>query len=377
MRYPLCRRSYPVRLPGHPVAALRYEYQVPLIDPVSSESEGDAIPASPDGAGDGAVVSDVARDESVERLRDVAARLRESVQRVIVGKDEAIDLALVALLCRGHVLLEDVPGIGKTTMAKSLAESLACDFKRIQFTPDLMPGDVLGVNILNMQTGEFDFRPGPIFTQILLADEINRATPRTQTALLEAMQERQSTIDGETRKLPEPFIVLATLNPIELEGTFPLPEAQLDRFMLRVSLGYPTRSEESDILLRFSDPAGEPSIDPVMTAEELMQAQKLVLAVRMEDTLRTYLLEVIDATRNMEDIQLGASPRASLALYRASQAWAAIQGRAYVVPDDIKRMVSPVLAHRLILSSQARLRGRDAESILDDRIRDIPVPIER
>ena len=350
---------------------------MPLNDPVSSESEGDAIPASPDGAGDGAVVSDVARDESVERLRDVAARLRESVQRVIVGKDEAIDLALVALLCRGHVLLEDVPGIGKTTMAKSLAESLACDFKRIQFTPDLMPGDVLGVNILNMQTGEFDFRPGPIFTQILLADEINRATPRTQTALLEAMQERQSTIDGETRKLPEPFIVLATLNPIELEGTFPLPEAQLDRFMLRVSLGYPTRSEESDILLRFSDPAGEPSIDPVMTAEELIQAQKLVLAVRMEDTLRTYLLEVIDATRNMEDIQLGASPRASLALYRASQAWAAIQGRAYVVPDDIKRMVSPVLAHRLILSSQARLRGRDAESILDDRIRDIPVPIER
>lgn len=346
-----------------------------LNDPAGGESAADATPASLDGAGDGA--GDLARGESVERLSDAAARLRESVQRVIVGKDEAIDLALVALLCRGHVLLEDVPGIGKTTMAKALAQSLACDFKRIQFTPDLMPGDVLGVNILNMQSGEFDFRPGPIFAQVLLADEINRATPRTQTALLEAMQERQSTIDGETRKLPEPFIVLATLNPIEMEGTFPLPEAQLDRFMLRVTLGYPTQAEEADILLRFGDPTEEPFIDPVMTIEELMQAQKLVTKVRMEDTLRTYLLQVIDATRNMEDLQLGASPRASLALYRASQAWAAMKGRAYVVPDDIKRMVSPVLAHRMILSSQARLRGRDAESILDDRIRDIPVPIER
>ena len=346
-----------------------------LNEPASGESAADATPASLDGAGDGA--GDLARGESVERLSDAAARLRESVQRVIVGKDEAIDLALVALLCRGHVLLEDVPGIGKTTMAKALAQSLACDFKRIQFTPDLMPGDVLGVNILNMQSGEFDFRPGPIFAQVLLADEINRATPRTQTALLEAMQERQSTIDGKTRKLPEPFIVLATLNPIEMEGTFPLPEAQLDRFMLRVTLGYPTQAEEADILLRFGDPTEEPFIDPVMTIEELMQAQKLVTKVRMEDTLRTYLLQVIDATRNMEDLQLGASPRASLALYRASQAWAAMKGRAYVVPDDIKRMVSPVLAHRMILSPQARLRGRDAESILDDRIRDIPVPIER
>ncbi len=332
-----------------------------------NEPAGSAIPASADGA----------RGESAEWLSGVAERLRQSVQRVIVGKDDAIDLALVALLCRGHVLLEDVPGIGKTTMAKALAESLACDFKRIQFTPDLMPGDVLGVNILNMQSGEFDFRPGPIFSQVLLADEINRATPRTQTALLEAMQERQSTIDGETRKLPDPFIVLATLNPIEMEGTFPLPEAQLDRFMLRVSLGYPTQSEESEILLRFSDPAGEPSIDPVMTVEELIQAQRLVSAVRMEDTLRTYLLQVIDATRNMEEIELGASPRASLALYHASQAFAAMKGRSYVVPDDIKRMIGPVLAHRLILSSPARLRGRDAESILDDRVREIPVPIER
>ncbi len=336
-------------------------------EPARNEPAVNTDPASADGAG----------GETAEWLSDAAARLRESVQRVIVGKDDAIDLALIALLCRGHVLLEDVPGIGKTTMAKALAESLACDFKRIQFTPDLMPGDVLGVNILNMQSGEFDFRPGPIFTQVLLADEINRATPRTQTALLEAMQERQSTIDGETRKLPEPFIVLATLNPIEMEGTFPLPEAQLDRFMVRVSLGYPTQSEESDILLRFSDPAGEPSIDPVMSTEELVKAQQLVLTVRMEDTLRTYLLQVIDATRNVEDIQLGASPRASLALYRASQARAAMKGRAYVVPDDIKQMVVPVLAHRLILSSQARLRGRDAETILDDRIRDIPVPIER
>ncbi len=341
----------------------------------SNESAEDGTAASPRAtvaATDGA-----AGDPSVEWLSEVAGRLRQSVQRVIVGKDDAIDLALVALLCRGHVLLEDVPGIGKTTMAKALAESLDCDFKRIQFTPDLMPGDVLGVNILNMQSGAFEFRPGPIFAQVLLADEINRATPRTQTALLEAMQERQSTIDGETRSLPNPFIVLATLNPIEMEGTFPLPEAQLDRFMLRVSLGYPTQAEESDILLRFNDPAGDPTVDPVMSIEELIRAQQLVSTVRMEDVLRTYLLQVVDVTRNVEDIQLGASPRASLALYRASQAWAAMKGRSYVVPDDIKKMIGPVLGHRLILSSQARLRGRDTESILEDHIRDIPVPIER
>jgi MoxR-like ATPase len=310
-------------------------------------------------------------------LREVADRIKSNVQKVVVGKNDAIDLALVALLCRGHALLEDVPGIGKTTMAKALAASLDCEFRRIQFTPDLMPGDVLGVNVLNMQTSGFDFRAGPIFTQVLLADEINRATPRTQTALLEAMQERQVTIDGETRGLPDPFIVLATLNPIEMEGTFPLPEAQLDRFMLRITLGYPSQSEESEILLRFNNPAVEPEIGSIMHIDDLNAAQHLVTTVRMDDTLRTYLLQVVDATRNTDELQLGASPRAAISLYRASQAWAAIAGRAYVVPDDIKAMLSPVLAHRLIPSFQPRLRGRSTDAILEECMRGIPVPIER
>ncbi|NQW17924.1 MAG: MoxR family ATPase [Chloroflexi bacterium] len=310
-------------------------------------------------------------------MRTVAERIKANVQKVVVGKDQAIDLALVALLCRGHALIEDVPGIGKTTMAKALSASLDCEFRRIQFTPDLMPGDVLGGNVLNMQAGGFDFRPGPIFAQVLLADEINRATPRTQTALLEAMQERQVTIDGETRSLPDPFIVLATLNPIEMEGTFPLPEAQLDRFMLRISLGYPTQSEESEILLRFNNPMIEPVIDAVMHIDDLNAAQHLVTEVRVDDTLRTYLLQVVDATRNTEELQLGASPRAAISLYRASQAWAAIAGRQYVVPDDIKAMIPPVLSHRLIPSSQARLRGRGADAILQDCMRGVPVPIER
>jgi len=331
------------------------------------------IPASPSVPG----ASDEASTEGLENLRTVAERIKANVQKVVVGKDQAIDLALVALLCRGHALIEDVPGIGKTTMAKALSASLDCEFRRIQFTPDLMPGDVLGGNVLNMQAGGFDFRPGPIFAQVLLADEINRATPRTQTALLEAMQERQVTIDGETRSLPDPFIVLATLNPIEMEGTFPLPEAQLDRFMLRISLGYPTQSEESEILLRFNNPMIEPVIDAVMHIDDLNAAQHLVTEVRVDDTLRTYLLQVVDATRNTEELQLGASPRAAISLYRASQAWAAIAGRQYVVPDDIKAMIPPVLSHRLIPSSQARLRGRGADAILQDCMRGVPVPIER
>ncbi len=315
--------------------------------------------------------------QTSEVLKTSAAKLRENVQLVVVGKDEAIDLALVALLCRGHALIEDVPGIGKTTMAKALAQSLDCEFRRIQFTPDLMPGDILGVNIFNMQSSEFVFRQGPIFSQVLLADEINRATPRTQTALLEAMQERQATVDGETRALPEPFVVLATLNPIEMEGTFPLPEAQLDRFMLRIALGYPTRSEESEILLRFNDPATPPEIGPVMTTDELIEAQRFVTTVRMDDTLRDYLLSIIAATRTHADLELGASPRAALALYHAAQARAAINGRDYVIPDDIKYLAVPVLAHRLIPNSQARLRGRDADAILEDAMRETPVPIER
>ena len=323
------------------------------------------------------MIPDSASDSDLANLHEVASRIKSNVQKVVVGKDKAIDLALVALLCRGHALLEDVPGIGKTTMAKALSASLDCEFRRIQFTPDLMPGDVLGVNVLNMQTAGFDFRPGPIFTQVLLADEINRATPRTQTALLEAMQERQATIDGETRGLPDPFIVLATLNPIEMEGTFPLPEAQLDRFMVKITLGYPTQAEESEILLRFNNPAVDPEISPIMHIDDLNAAQHLVTTVKMDDTLRTYLLQVVEATRNTDELQLGASPRAAIALYRASQAWAAILGRSYVVPDDIKAMLSPVLSHRLIPSSQARLRGRGTDAILVECARGIPVPIER
>ncbi len=310
-------------------------------------------------------------------MQALAARTRENVQRVIVGKDEAIDLALVALLCRGHVLIEDVPGIGKTTLARALAASLDCEFRRIQFTPDLMPSDILGVSVFNMQTSGFEFRPGPIFSQLLLADEINRATPRTQSALLEAMQERQVTVDGETRALSDPFLVLATLNPIEMEGTFPLPEAQLDRFMVRVSLGYPSRDEESRILLRFTGSDQAPSAAPVITTAELVQAAGDVSRVVVEDELREYLLGIIAATREHPNLQLGASPRAALALYNGAQAWAAINGRGYVLPDDIKRLAVPVLAHRMLVAPQAGLRGRRGEDIVREVVDAAPVPIER
>jgi MoxR-like ATPase len=315
---------------------------------------------------------------SGEPVKDAATRIRANVQRVVVGKSDAVDLALVALLCHGHVLIEDVPGIGKTTLAKALARSTDCEFRRIQFTPDLMPADILGVNVFNMKSGEFEFRPGPVFTQVLLADELNRATPRTQSALLEAMQERQATIDGRTRALPEPFLVLATLNPIEMEGTFPLPEGQLDRFMLRIRLGYPTHSEESEILARFQHvTSGSLPLEAVVTTAQLTALQEAVTHVRVDDTLRDYLLHIAEQTRRSDELELGASPRASLALFKASQALAAISGRSYVLPDDIKRLAGPVLAHRLIPGSQARLRGRRPAQILDDIVRGVPVPIQR
>jgi MoxR-like ATPase len=313
-----------------------------------------------------------------ESVKDAATRIRANVQRVVVGKGDAVDLALVALLCHGHVLIEDVPGIGKTTLAKALARSIDCEFRRIQFTPDLMPADILGVNVFNMKSGEFEFRPGPVFTQVLLADELNRATPRTQSALLEAMQEQQATIDGRTRALPAPFLVLATLNPIEMEGTFPLPEGQLDRFMLRVRLGYPTHSEESEILLRFQHlTSSSLSLDPVVTTARLSALQEAVTHVRVDDALRDYLLHIAEQTRKSDELELGASPRASLALFKGAQALAAISGRNYVLPDDIKRLAGPVLVHRLIPGSQARLRGRRTAQILDDIIRGVPVPIQR
>ena len=310
-------------------------------------------------------------------VQNMADKIRHSVQRVIVGKDDVIDLAIIALLCKGHVLVEDVPGIGKTTMAKALAQSLGCTFNRIQFTPDLMPTDVLGVNFYNQKSGDFEFRAGPIFSQILLADEINRATPRTQSALLEAMGERQATIDGVTRAISEPFMVLATQNPIEMEGTFPLPEAQLDRFMLRIKLGYPSPDEESDILLRFQKDTILPALDPVTTESELRPFQDAVTTVRVDDTIRMYVVAITQATREHDGLSLGASPRAALSLYKTAQAKAALDARDFVTPDDVKGMAETVLAHRMILTSNSRLRGRTTEMIVEEVLDSVPVPIER
>ena len=318
----------------------------------------------------------VHRSPQVPELQDMAVRVRENVQRVIVGKSAAIDLAMIALLCRGHVLIEDVPGIGKTTLAKALAASLGCTFRRIQFTPDLMPSDVVGVNFFNQKISEFEFRAGPVFSQVVLADEINRATPRTQSALLEAMQESQATVDGVTMALPSPFLVMATQNPIEMEGTFPLPEAQIDRFMVRVVLGYPSAEEESDIFLRFEHDTVLPGIEAVTSREEVEAMQQVPPYVKVDDVVRRYIVDLVRATRSNPGVALGASPRAGLALYKTTQARAAIDGRDYVSPDDLKALARPVLAHRLILSSAARLRGTTAEEIVDEVLSSRPVPIE-
>ncbi len=321
----------------------------------------------------------VADDASADAtfVRDFTARVAASVHRVFVGKDDAIELALIALLGRGHVLIEDVPGTGKTTLAKSLASSLGLEFGRIQFTPDLVPSDVLGVNIYNAGSGAFEFKPGPIFTRIMLADEINRATPRTQSALLEAMQEEQVSIDGVTHKLKSPFFVMATLNPIEMEATFPLPEAQLDRFLLRLSIGYPSDDEESDMLQRFEDGRETATTDACASADDVERARKVVSMVRIEPHVREYLLAVVRSTRNNAQIRLGASPRASLALQQAVQAKSAISGRDYAMPDDVKAMAPTVLAHRVILEPSIQLRRRDAAQIIRELVETIPIPIER
>jgi len=309
-------------------------------------------------------------------IQPAARRILENIQKVIVGKDDVIQLLLVAVLCEGHVLLEDVPGTGKTTLARALAASLGCAYRRIQFTPDLLPSDVTGLSWFNQKAQEFEFRPGPIMSQIVLADEINRATPRTQSALLEAMQERQVTADGVTRPLARPFMVLATQNPIELEGTFPLPEAQIDRFLLRVNIGYPTQAEENAILERFK--VDDPLLDlqPVTTPAEITNLQAQRRQVRVEESVRDYIVRIARATRQNSDVQLGASPRASMALYSASQACAAIQGRDYVLPDDIKRVAPAVLCHRMMISPQAQLRGRNASELVSDIVASVPVPVE-
>jgi MoxR-like ATPase len=309
-------------------------------------------------------------------LTQVAQSVKANIARVMVGKDEVVDLLLVALFCEGHVLLEDVPGIGKTTLAKSLARSLGCGFQRIQFTPDLLPSDITGVNVFNQKIGEFEYRPGPVVAQVVLADEINRAGPRTQAALLEAMEERQVTVDGVTRLLPRPFLVLATQNPIELEGTFPLPEAQVDRFFMRLAIGYPEEDEERAVLRRFRESNPLDDLVPVVDADEIIELQRTVRQVFVHPAVEEYIVRLTRATRQHAAIQLGASPRGSLALYHAAQARVAIQGRAFVLPDDVKQLIQPVLGHRIITTSQARVRGRVVADILREISDQTPVPVE-
>ena len=309
-------------------------------------------------------------------IAEMAVRLRQNIQKVIVGKDNVIDIALIAMLCEGHLLLEDVPGTGKTTLAKTIAASLGCAFRRVQFTPDLLPSDVTGIYYYNQKQQEFEFRPGPIFSQILLADEINRATPRTQSALLEAMQERQVTVDIATHRLPRPFLVLATQNPIELEGTFPLPEAQLDRFLMKLAIGYPDEQQENDILLRFEREDPLAALEKVVEPEDILSMQRQVREIRVEDSVRNYIVNVCRQTRLHEDIELGASPRATMALYSTCQALAAINGRTFVIPDDVKNMAPYVLTHRLVINPQTRLRGRQPEDVIREVVDTVAVPVE-
>ncbi|MCG0275742.1 MAG: MoxR family ATPase [Thermosediminibacteraceae bacterium] len=300
----------------------------------------------------------------------------DHIRKVVVGKTKVIELVLTALLAGGHVLLEDVPGVGKTLMAKALAKSLNLEFRRIQFTPDLLPMDVLGVNIYSQKAGEFVFSPGPIMTNILLADEINRATPRTQSSLLEAMEERQFTVDGVTRRLKEPFLVLATQNPIEMEGTFPLPEAQLDRFLMRVKLGYPNLEEERSILHRFGAQSPLEDIKPVLSAEDILEMREQVKSVNVDESVENYMLAVVRETRNHPAVRLGASPRASLLLYKCAKAYAALKGRDYVIPDDVKHLAGPVLSHRLILNYESLLKDYRPEDVIAEILEKTPVPVE-
>jgi len=304
----------------------------------------------------------------------VARRIVDNVAQVIVGKTLVVEQALAALIAQGHVLVEDVPGVGKTTLAKSLAASVGCSFKRIQFTPDLLPSDVTGISVYNQRTSEFQFRPGPIMAQVVLADEINRATPKTQSALLEAMEERQVTVDGVTHQLQLPFMVMATQNPIEYEGTFPLPEAQLDRFLLRISLGYPDFNEEMDIIERQEQVNPMDSLRSVATPQQVLELQETARSVYVDRLVRQYIVTLVEATRRHRDVSLGASPRASLGLFRAARALALLRDRDYVVPDDIKFLAPSVMAHRLILSPSARMRGVKATDVVTSLLNEVAVP---
>jgi MoxR-like ATPase len=309
----------------------------------------------------------------VKNVQELAERVVANVERVIVGKHGEVRMALVALLCEGHILIEDVPGVGKTMLAKAISKSIGCSFRRIQFTPDLLPSDVTGLSIFNQKTQEFEFRPGPIMAQVVLADEINRATPKTQSALLECMEERQATIDGVTYPMPSPFLVIATQNPIEYEGTFALPEAQLDRFMLRLRLGYPKAMEEIVILDEQKRLHPIEELGQVLSLEELRQMQSAIKEIYVDQSVAEYIVRLVTATREHADIYLGASPRGSINLYRSSQALAALDGRDYVIPDDVKQLGVAVLAHRLIVKSQASLREVDPDSIVREVLAEVPI----
>jgi MoxR-like ATPase len=310
----------------------------------------------------------------MQKAQEVTEKVSANVEKVIVGKHDEVQLTLLALLRQGHLLIEDVPGVGKTMLAKSIARSIGCTFRRIQFTPDMLPSDVTGVSVFNQKTREFEFRPGPVMAQIVLTDEINRATPKTQSALLECMEERQVTVDGTTYPMARPFLVLATQNPIEYEGTFPLPEAQLDRFMMRISLGYPEPEDEITMMdsQQYVHPVEE--IGQVVDAEELLEAQETVKDIYIDDSVKEYIVAVVGETRKHPDVYLGASPRGSLALYKTSQARAALMGRDYVIPDDIKALAQVALAHRLIISPSARIKNVDPKAVVEEIIGSVPVP---
>ncbi len=310
-------------------------------------------------------------------VQDVSAAARaviDNVEKVIVGKDEAVRLTLIAIMCNGHILIEDVPGVGKTVLTKAVARSIGCTFKRIQFTPDLLPSDVTGVSVYNQKTGEFEYHPGPIVSQFVLGDEINRATPKTQSALLEAMEEGQITVDGKTYRLPTPFIVMATENPIEYEGTFPLPEAQLDRFLLNIHLGYPSNEDEVKILEQQQRSHPIDTLGQILSAEDLVGIQRDVREVRVDREIREYIVALVSATRDHPNVYLGVSPRGSLALFHTTQARAVLEGRDYVIPDDVKHMARATLAHRLIVAPAARVRGILAPAVIEEIIGTVPVP---